>query len=104
MGYEYRFRLSRGDVEALARHPDGVRTVDALLRAAPGFTGHEGSTYCFNDDTAARTGWPTSVSLDEGGFTLCLYDRRAGSPDLALLTHLCLELLARCGHVEVEDA
>ena len=104
MGFEYRFRVSRQDMDHLGRNPDGITTLDTLLKSAPGFTGQVGSVYSFNDSSAERKRWPATALLDGDGFVLCLYERTPTSLDLALMNYLIHELIARSGHVEVEEA
>lgn len=100
MGHEYNFKVSEEDLKTLARHPDGVDSLQGILRSGPGFLGEAESIYSYGEPN----GWLPTVWLHEDGFLLCIYDRSPDSPDRKLMDYLIHELLNRCGHVEVEDA
>jgi hypothetical protein len=103
MGFEYRFKLGRGDLENLARNPDGIADLDTLLRAGPGFLAKQGEDYSFSSDPTDKERWPSAVRVEQTGFLLCIYSRAQGSDGQQLLRYLMDSLLDRCGRLEVEE-
>ena len=101
VGFEYNFKVSEEDLKTLARHPDGVDNLPAILRSGPGFLGEAESIYSYGGSD--QQDWRPSVALHANGFYLCIYDRSPDSPDMKLVDYLIHELLHRCGRVEVEE-
>jgi hypothetical protein len=104
MGFEYDFKITRQDIENLSRSPGRINSLDELLRSAPYFKEKSGSTYTYNEEPREKGKWPSTISLQEYGFCLCIHDQSPGSKDVELMDYLIHELLDRCGHVEIEDA
>jgi hypothetical protein len=102
VGFEYRFKITGQDIENLSRSPGRIDSLVELLRSAPYFQAKSESTYTYNEESENE--WPSTVSLEEYGFLLCIYDQSPGSRDVELMDYLVHELLDRCGHVEIEDA
>jgi hypothetical protein len=104
MGFEYNFRIAEQDIENLSRCPDGINDLDKLLRSAPHFIEENEATYFYSEEPENENRWPSTISMQEYGFCLCIYNRSSGSSDQKLMDYLIYELLNRCGHVDVEDA
>lgn len=101
MGFEFNFKITAQDLEHLSRSPDGIEDLDRLLRSAPSFKEARGSTYTYSEEPEDHRRWPATISLQDSGFCLCIYNR---STEMRLMNFLIHELLSRCGRVEVEDA
>ena len=104
MGIEYNFIIKKQDIENFARNPDGIDNLDKLLRSALCFIEENNSAYTYSDEPENENRWPLTISIQEYGFCLCIYNRSPGSLDEKILNYLIYQLLNRCGHVEVEDA
>jgi|GEM_PF-4011636 len=102
MGFEYRFKITDQHAGVLGNQVDGINSLDLVLRDAPHFIGEAEGVYSYSDDSKNPDRWPSSVSLAEGGFVLCLTLR--DSADTELLNYLMTSLLQRCGGLNVEDA
>ena len=102
MGFEYAFKITETDIECLARCPDGIDSLEKLLRAAPHFIESDQTTFRYGTPESQNE-WPANISIEDFGLSVCIYRKSADSTDQALMNYLIHELLDRCGHVEVED-
>jgi hypothetical protein len=103
MGFEYRFKLAPGDLDTLARNPDGIASLDALLRSLPEFRDQRDNTYFYGKESDPDR-WPSTITMKPTELLVCIYSRADTAPGPALLRSLMDELLDRCGHVDVENA
>jgi len=102
MGFEYRFKITEQHEAVLKNQPDGIDSLDLVLRDAPHFIGEAAGIYSYSDDPKNPDRWPSTVGVEAEGFVLCLTLRDAA--DTELLNHLMTVLLQRCGGLIVEDA
>lgn len=104
MGIEFIFKITPADMNNLARHVDEIDSLEKVFCSAPFYISKYESVYSYSSEPDNENIWPSTVSLCEGGFILCIYNRAKDSADIQLMDYLIYELLDRCGRVEVEEA
>jgi hypothetical protein len=96
MGIEYRIVLRTEDFAAFAKDVRG-KTLDQVLRDAPGFLDSNGTAYSYNTPENLGNQWLDTIHVQEDGLWLTLY-----SLDL-LLNYMMNAALDICGRLEIED-
>lgn len=104
MGFEYRFILGAQCIENLSRQPDGINTIDSVLRSTPLFLQMDvPNIYTFASGNSKSEKWLPTIHTESDSFILCLYSRSRDSDDFKLLNYLMHEFLDRCGSICVEE-
>lgn len=96
MGIEYKLVFRACDFGAFAKDVRG-KTLDQVLRDAPGFLDSDGTVYSYNSTENSGNQWLDTIHIQKDGLWLTLY---SPSP---LLNYLMNAVLDICGRLEIED-
>ena len=96
MGTEYRIKLTAEDFAHLRSALPG-RSLDDILRSAPGFVANQGNSYSYRQENVADDQWLATVDVQEDGIWLCY------NSDTALRDYLMARILETCGRLSIED-
>jgi hypothetical protein len=96
MGIEYKIVLRADDFTAFAQDVQG-KSLDHVLRYAPGFLDSDGTAYSYNTTENPDNQWLDTIHIQEDGLWLTMY---SVGP---LLNYMLNAVLDICGRLEIED-
>ena len=96
MGLEYKVQLTATDFAALENEALG-KSLDRLLREAPGFVAADGAVYSYDTTDVPDNQWLETIHIQDDGLWLTLYSREP------LLGYVMNSILDTCGRLNIED-
>jgi hypothetical protein len=96
MGIEYKIVLSANDFAAFESDIQG-KTLDRVLRDAPGFVDSDGIQYSYNTTANTDNKWLDTIHIQDDGLWLTLYSCEP------LLSYMMNTVLDICGRLEIQD-
>ena len=92
MGFEYIYKISQQDHDAIAKGHLGIRDLEGIIRTS--------AEYIEKIEWGGM--WKPNLSIHKDGLIICIYHRNGSS--LEYFNYITGLLLRVCGHVEIYEA